>query len=43
MMMADADEKAGEGRQSHKLPDSEEVRGDELPEHLAREKGAWRR
>jgi hypothetical protein len=32
-------EREGEAGQGHPLPDSEEAREDEIPEHLVREKG----
>ena len=32
-------ERDAAGGQGHPLPDSEEARGNELPEHLVREKG----
>ena len=37
--MAGQGQKDGTGGQGHPLPDSEEARQDEIPEHLVREKG----
>ncbi len=33
------DPNAAEGRQGHPLPDSDEAREEEIPEHLVRDKG----
>jgi hypothetical protein len=39
MKMAGQKEPATNGGRGHPLPDSAEARGDQIPEHLVREKG----